>query len=85
MKQSHGLTRPWPVAIMLGGMIGSFWLLAIAMRQMPLGTAYMVWTGIGAIGSFVLGLVLFSEPVSAARLVAAGLIVAGIVTMKLAS
>ncbi|SES89283.1 DMT family transporter [Paracoccus homiensis] len=85
MKQSHGLTRPWPVAIMLGGMIGSFWLLAIAMRQMPLGTAYMVWTGIGAVGSFVLGLVLFSEPVSAARLVAAGLIVAGIVTMKLAS
>ena len=85
MKQSHGLTRPLPVAIMLLGMAGSFWLLAVAMRQLPLGTAYMVWTGIGALGSFVLGILFFGEAVSAGRLAAAGLIVAGILVMKLSS
>lgn len=85
MKQSHGFTRIAPTAVMAVGMIGSFWLLAAAMRHLPLGTAYMVWTGIGAVGSFILGVVLLGEPVTAARLVAAALIVAGIVAMKLAS
>lgn len=85
MKYSQGFTRPLPTALMVVGMVASFWLLATAMRSLPLGTAYMVWTGIGAIGSFVVGVVFLAEPVTAMRMAAAGLIVAGIVTMKLAS
>ncbi|MDB6181758.1 DMT family transporter [Paracoccus fistulariae] len=85
MKQSQGFTRILPTGIMLVGMVASFWLLAIAMRSLPLGTSYMVWTGIGAVGAFIVGVVLFGEPVTMGRLVAAGLILAGIVAMKLAS
>ena len=85
MKQSQGLTRIGPTSIMVVGMVGSFWLLALAMRSLPLGTAYTVWTGIGAVGGFLVGIALLGEPVTPLRLLAAGLIVAGIVTMKLAS
>lgn len=85
MKQSQGFTRILPTGIMLAGMVASFWLLSIAMRSLPLGTSYMVWTGIGAVGAFIIGVVLFGEPVTMGRLVAAGLILAGIVAMKLAS
>ncbi|ODT61624.1 MULTISPECIES: multidrug efflux SMR transporter [Paracoccus] len=85
MKYSQGFTRPLPTAVMVVGMVASFWLLATAMRSLPLGTAYMIWTGIGAVGSFVVGVVFLAEPVTAMRMAAAGLIVAGIVTMKLAS
>ena len=85
MKQSAGFTRLWPTAIMVAGMIASFWLLAVAMRTLPLGTSYTVWVGIGAVGAFLVGIALFGEPVTPARLLAAALIVAGIVTMKLAS
>ena len=85
MKQSAGFTRILPTGIMLVSMIASFWLLAVAMRTLPLGTSYTVWVGIGAVGAFLLGIVLFGEPVTATRLLAAGLIVAGIITMKLAS
>lgn len=85
MKYSNGFTRPWPTGVMIVAMIASFWLLAMAMRQLPLGTAYMVWTGIGAVGSFVVGVVFLAEPATALRLAAAGMIIAGIVTMKLAS
>lgn len=85
MKQSHGFTRILPTAVMAAGMVASFWLLAVAMRTLPLGTSYTVWVGIGAVGAFVIGIVLFGDPVTPARLLAAGLIVAGIVTMKLAS
>ena len=85
MKHSDGFSKPWPTAIMVVGMIASFWLLAVAMRQLPLGSAYMVWTGIGAVGSFVVGVVFLAEPLSAQRLAAAAMIVAGIVTMRLAS
>lgn len=85
MKQSHGFTRILPTAVMAVGMVASFWLLAVAMRTLPLGTSYTVWVGIGAVGAFVIGIVLFGDPVTPARLLAAGLIVAGIVTMKLAS
>lgn len=84
MKQSHGFTRAVPTAIMLVAMIGSFGLLAMAMRSLPLGTAYMIWTGIGAVGAFVLGVVLFGEALSVGRIAAAALIVAGMITMKLA-
>lgn len=85
MKQSDGFTKPWPTIIMLVSMVASFWLLAVAMRELPLGTAYMVWTGIGAVGSFILGIILMGDPVTPLRLLAAGLIVAGIMTMKIAS
>lgn len=85
MKQSAGFTRPWPTAVMAAAMIASFWLLALATRSLPLGTAYGVWVGIGAVGAFVVGAVLFAEPVTPLRVIAVGLIVAGIAAMKLAA
>ncbi|WP_431283886.1 DMT family transporter [Humitalea sp. 24SJ18S-53] len=85
MKQSHGFSRPWPTAIMLVTMAGSFGLLALSMRTLPLGTAYTIWTGIGAVGAFLVGISLLGEEVTVARVIAAVLIVAGLVTMKLAS
>mgnify|MGYP003579714227 FL=1 len=85
MKLSEGFTRPLPSLVTLVAMAASFALLAWAMRQLPLGTAYMVWTGIGAIGAFVVGIVFLGEAVTATRLLAAALIVAGIGLMKLAS
>ena len=85
MKQSDGFTRPWPTAIMAVTMVGSVALLALAMRDLPLGTAYTIWTGIGAVGAFVIGIVVLGEQASAARLVAAALIVSGLVMMKLSS
>ncbi len=85
MKQSHGFTRLVPSIITIVTMLGSFWLLAIAMRTIPLGTAYPVWTGIGAVGAFLAGVVLLAEPVNAMRIIAAVLIVSGLVLMKVAS
>lgn len=85
MKQSHGFTRLWPTAIMVVTMVGSFGLLALAMRSLPLGTAYTIWTGIGAVGAFIIGIMVLGEQASITRLTAAGLIVSGLVTMKLAS
>jgi quaternary ammonium compound-resistance protein SugE len=85
MKLSAGFTRPLPSVITLVAMGGSFALLAFAMRQLPLGTAYMIWTGIGALGAFVVGIVWLGEGVSAMRLAAAGLILCGIALMKWAS
>jgi quaternary ammonium compound-resistance protein SugE len=85
MKYSDGFSRPLPTIVMVVAMAASFWMLATAMRHLPLGTAYMIWTGIGALGSFVIGVVFLAEPATAMRLLAAALIVAGIVTMKLAS
>ncbi|WP_226663443.1 DMT family transporter [Microbulbifer aggregans] len=85
MKQSHGFTRLVPSLITLVTMLGSFWLLAIAMRTIPLGTAYTIWTGIGAIGAFIVGIIFLAEPVNAMRIAAAILIVSGLVLMKLSS
>lgn len=85
MKQSAGFTRPVPTVVMVVGMVSSFWLLAVAMRTLPLGTSYTIWVGVGAVGAFIVGIVLFGEAVTPTRLLAAGLIVAGIVTMKMAS
>ena len=84
MKASEGFTRPWPVVLMAVTMGLSFVLLAHAMRVLPLGTAYAIWTGIGALGSFVVGILLMGEPATAMRIGAAGLILSGIVLMKLA-
>ncbi len=85
MKQSEGFTRVVPTAITLVTMIGSFALLSLSMRTLPLGTAYVIWTGIGAVGAFLVGIVLLGEPLSATRILAALLIVAGLVLMKAAS
>lgn len=85
MKQSQGFTRPLASLVTLGAMLASFALLAAAMRTLPLGTAYAVWTGIGALGAFAAGVVFLGEAASPARLVAAGLILGGIVLMKIAT
>lgn len=85
MKQSAGFTRLVPSVLTVVGMIASFWLLAAAMRTLPLGTAYTIWTGIGAVGAFVVGIVFLGEQVSAMRIAAAVLIVCGLVLMKVAS
>ncbi|MBN9788718.1 QacE family quaternary ammonium compound efflux SMR transporter [Pseudonocardia sp. TMWB2A] len=85
MKRSEGFTKLGPSAITLGAMIISFGLLAAAMRQLPLGTAYMIWTGIGAIGAFIYGVVALNEPANAMRIGAAALIVTGIAVMKFAT
>ena len=85
MKQSAGFTRLWPSVVTFVAMAISFGLLSMAMRSLPLGTAYMVWTGIGAVGAFVVGVTVLGEPASLLRFLAAGLIVGGIVLMKLSS
>ncbi|TAL56345.1 quaternary ammonium compound efflux SMR transporter SugE [Pandoraea sp.] len=85
LKYSHGFSRFWPSTFTIIGMVASVWLLALAMRTLPLGTAYAIWTGIGAIGSFVLGIVLFGEALSAARLGSAVLIFAGLIGLKLSA
>ncbi len=84
MKQSAGFTRLWPTALMGISMIGSFGLLALAMRTLPLGTAYVIWTGIGAVGAFTIGVMFLGEALTATRIFAAVLIIAGMITMKLA-
>ena len=83
LKYTDGFTRPWPTVATLAAMIGSMVLLALAVRTLPLGTAYAVWTGIGTAGAVLLGIVLFQEPATLARLFFVGLIVAGIVGLKL--
>ena len=83
LKLSQGFSRPLPTAFTIVTMIGSFVFLSLAMRSLPLGTAYAIWTGIGAIGTATLGIFLFDESAAAARLVCIVLIVAGIVGLKL--
>jgi quaternary ammonium compound-resistance protein SugE len=83
LKYTEGFTRFWPTTGTVLAMIASLWLLGIAMKSLPLGTAYSVWVGVGAIGTVLLGIVLLGEPASAARLISVTLIVAGIVGPKL--
>jgi len=85
MKQSIGFTRLWPSIITLTAMLLSFGCLAWAMRSLPLGTAYAVWTGIGALGAFLIGIAVLGEPASLPRVAGAGLILAGIILLKLSS
>lgn len=85
LKYTEGFTRLWPTVGTAASMIASLALLGLALRTLPLGTAYAVWTGIGTIGTAILGIVLFEEPASAMRLACIALIVAGIVGLKLAS
>jgi len=85
LKYTDGFSRFWPSAGTLLAMVASVWLLSIAMKSLPLGTAYSVWVGVGAIGTVILGIVLLGEPANPARLVSVGLILAGIIGLKLAS
>ncbi|HEY4663581.1 MAG TPA: quaternary ammonium compound efflux SMR transporter SugE [Comamonas sp.] len=85
MKQSHGFSRLIPSVITIIAMIASFGLLSMAMRTLPLGTAYTIWTGIGAVGAFLVGITVLGEHVSVMRVLAAVLIVSGLVLMKLSS
>ena len=85
MKMSEGFTRLTPSVVTIIFMILSVVLLSISMRTLPLGTAYTVWTGIGAMGSFILGIMVLNEPMTAMRMIAAVLIVSGLVLMKLSS
>jgi quaternary ammonium compound-resistance protein SugE len=85
MKQSQGFTRFIPSVITIAGMLVSFGLLALSMRTLPLGTAYTIWTGIGAIGAFVVGIAFLGEQVNFMRICAAVFIVGGLVLMKLSS
>lgn len=83
LKYSRGFTQFWPSVATVVSMAISLALLGLALRTLPLGTAYAIWTGIGAVGTVILGMVLFGEPVAVGRLACAGLIVAGIVGLKL--
>ena len=85
MKQSAGFTRLWPSVVTVVTMVLSFVLLAASMRSLPLGTAYTIWTGIGAVGAFIVGIIVLGETLNAARLIAALLIVSGLVLMKVAT
>ncbi|WP_180006079.1 MULTISPECIES: quaternary ammonium compound efflux SMR transporter SugE [unclassified Acinetobacter] len=85
MKLSDGFSKLTPSIVTLFFMILSFALLAYAMRSLPLGTAYTIWTGIGAVGSFLVGVFVLGEPASAMRMLAAVLIISGLVLMKISS
>ncbi len=85
LKYSEGFTKLVPSLITLGGMAVSFYLLSLATKSLPIGTAYAIWTGIGAFGAVLLGIVLFNEPVSIWRIVFLSLIMVGILGLKLTS
>jgi quaternary ammonium compound-resistance protein SugE len=85
MKLSHGFTRPSASLVTLVAMLASFGLLSASMKTLPLGTAYTVWTGIGAVGAFIVGVVVLGESASTTRVLAAALIVAGLVLMKIST
>lgn len=85
MKQSHGFSRLGPTLITLVAMLASFGLLAAAMRSLPLGVSYMIWTGIGAVGAFIVGVTVLGEQATPMRLLAAAMIVGGLVVMKVST
>lgn len=85
LKYTDGFTRLWPTLGTLASMVVSLGLLGIAMKSLPVGTAYAVWVGVGAVGTAILGIVLLGEPANAGRMVSLGLIVAGIIGLKLAA
>lgn len=83
LKYTEGWTRLWPSLATVAAMALSFYFMSLALKALPMGTAYVVWTGIGAVGTALLGIVLFAEPATAGRLICVGLIVAGILGLKL--
>jgi len=85
LKYTDGFTRLWPTVWTGIAMIISLWLLGIALKTLPVGTAYSVWVGVGAVGTVILGIALLEEPASAARLISVALIIGGIIGLKLAT
>lgn len=85
LKYTEGFTRLWPTLATLAAMGVSLGLLGLALRDLPLGTAYAVWTGVGTVGTVILGIAILGEPAGAVRLVCIGLILAGIVGLKLSA
>lgn len=85
LKYSEGFTKLFPSILTVIGMIASFYFLSLALKELPLGTAYAIWTGIGTIGTVILGIALFKEPIDPIRLVCIGFIVIGIIGLKLVS
>ncbi len=85
LKYTDGLTKTLPTLGTIAAMVISVWLLSIAMKSLPVGTAYSVWVGVGAVGTVILGIVLFKEPANVPRLVSIGLVIAGIVGLKFAT
>ena len=85
LKYTEGFSRLWPTLGTVAAMAVSLWLLGVAMKSLPVGTAYSVWVGVGAVGTVILGIVLFGEPANPARLISVMLIVAGIIGLKLAT
>lgn len=85
LKYTEGFTKLGPTAITIAAMVASVALLGIALRDLPVGTGYAIWTGIGTVGTAVLGIMIFHEPATALRLASIGLIIAGIVGLKLVS
>lgn len=85
LKYTEGFTRLWPTVGTVGSMVISIALLGIAMKSLPVGTAYAIWVGVGAVGTAILGIVLFGDSANVGRLLSLGLIVAGIIGLKLAS
>ena len=82
LKYSDGFSRLWPSVITILALVGSFWLLALAMRQLPVGTAYAVWTGIGATGAVIFGMLFLGEPATLLRVVSLIAVIGGIVGLK---
>jgi len=85
MKESKGFTRLWPSVLTIIGLIVSFGFLALALKSLPIGTAYAIWTGIGAAGTAILGIIIYAEPASAARIACVALIILGIIGLKVTS
>ena len=85
LKYTQGFTRLWPSVATLAAMVASLYLLALAARVLPIGTAYAVWTGLGAVGTAALGVVLFDEPASAGRILCIAMIVGGVTGLKIFS
>jgi quaternary ammonium compound-resistance protein SugE len=83
LKYADGFSRLWPSVVTVALMLASFWCLAQAVKGLPLGTSYAIWTGLGAVGTAAFGIVLFKEPATVARLLCIGVILAGIVGLKL--
>ncbi|MBS0445335.1 MAG: quaternary ammonium compound efflux SMR transporter SugE [Proteobacteria bacterium] len=85
LKYTEGYTRLWPSVFTIGAMVASVALLGVAMRSLPVGTSYAIWVGVGAVGTAIFGIILFGESADPGRLVSLGLIVAGIIGLKLAT
>lgn len=85
LKYSQGFTKLVPSILTILGMIASFYFLSLALKNLPLGTAYAIWTGIGTVGTVILGIILFKEPIEIIRLICIGFIIIGIIGLKLVS